>query len=59
LAKVRSGAVDPATVRARYFDAFDLEAAHADWLDALGLRPRAHAPQAAVRARPERDVPVA
>ena len=38
LAKVRTGAVDPATVRARYFEGFDLPAAHAAWLDALDLR---------------------
>ncbi len=36
--KVASGAVDPATIRARYRAAFDMAAAHAGWTSALSIR---------------------
>lgn len=35
LTRIQTGAVDPETVRERYFDEFDLDAAHADWVQAL------------------------
>lgn len=36
--RVAAGAVDGAQIRARYFEEFDMESAHRDWLAALGLR---------------------
>jgi glycosyltransferase involved in cell wall biosynthesis len=37
IAEVRAGNIDPARIRDRYVDAFDMGAAHRAWLDALDL----------------------
>jgi len=37
LRKVETRDVDPAVIRARYHEEFDMAAAHSDWLDALGI----------------------
>ena len=41
ITKVQRGTVDPVTVRQRYVGEFDLDAAHDDWIAALGFRTEA------------------
>jgi glycosyltransferase involved in cell wall biosynthesis len=41
ITKVQHGTAKPVTVRQRYTGAFDLDAAHEDWIEALGLRTEA------------------